>query len=294
MLFFKPKRKPEIVPPPPPLDFEEELKEKPKFFDEIIKPKSDTFTEQDEFNRLVKELNEGLKPLPKKVSIISKKKGLIKSARNKISEKFKNKALRKQKISKKEIKKSWKTAKKRVQSKSPMQTGAIKQPKRQKAGLPEEDFDLENTDFELPKELEKIEFPETLGDFGSEKGFEQKSKPKEILEAEEEIQSAIEKIKKKEKPSLFNRLFARKEKERKPEESYPTFRFHGEDKLSIIQSDIRKARDALMRFDLETAKRSYIEAMGLYNSISPEEKAKVYQDIKDLYFERKNAEELKV
>ena len=47
MLFFKPRPKPaEIIPPPP--DFEEELKEKPKFFDEFIKkPKSETFTEDE-------------------------------------------------------------------------------------------------------------------------------------------------------------------------------------------------------------------------------------------------------
>ena len=66
------------------------------------------------------------------------------------------------------------------------------------------------------------------------------------------------------------------------------------DNLSKIQNKINEARQALMKFDLKTAKRNYIEAMRLYNNISPEDKAKVYHDIKELYFERKSAEELKV
>ena len=66
------------------------------------------------------------------------------------------------------------------------------------------------------------------------------------------------------------------------------------DKVSMIQNDIKKAREALMGFDLETAKMNYIEIIKLYNNIKPEEQAKVYRDIKELYFERKSAEELKV
>jgi len=61
-----------------------------------------------------------------------------------------------------------------------------------------------------------------------------------------------------------------------------------------IQSKINDARQALMRFDLETAKRSYIEVLRLYNNMTSEEKVKVYHDIKELYSERKSAEELKV
>ena len=276
MLFFKPRPKPaEIIPPPP--DFEEELKEKPKFFDEFIKkPKSETFTEEEEFNRLVKDLNEGLKPLAKKEEAISKKKTIIK----------------KQKLSKKEIKKSKIIMKKRVQSKKLVKIKPIKQAKKQKTDLAEDGLDLENFDFELPKELEqpKVEFPETLEDFDIERESKQKTKPKEILEAEEEIQSAIEKIKKREKPSILKSLFSRKREETSEERLI----LEPQGNISRIQSKINDARQALMRFDLETAKRSYIEAMRLYNNISPEDKAKVYHDIKELYSERKSAEELKV
>ena len=70
--------------------------------------------------------------------------------------------------------------------------------------------------------------------------------------------------------------------------------FQGTDNISKIQNNISKARDALMKFDLETAKKNYIDAMELYNILKPEEQAKVYHDFRELYFERKSAEELKV
>ena len=66
------------------------------------------------------------------------------------------------------------------------------------------------------------------------------------------------------------------------------------DQTSMIQTKINEAKQALMKFDLEAAKRNYIEIMKIYNDIKPEEQSKVYQDLRDLYFERKNAEELKV
>ena len=168
-----------------------------------------------------------------------------------------------------------------------------------------EDFGLENLGFELPKEIEEpekgIELPDELEDFdvgdaGKELGIEsdfdknlgqESANPNEILEAQEEIKSAIEKIKSKEKPSFFSRLFAGRE----PERSYSA---PATDKVSIIQSNIRKAKEALDRLDLEAARKNYIEIMKVYNSINPEEQAKVYHDIRELYFERKSAEELKV
>ena len=169
---------------------------------------------------------------------------------------------------------------------------------------------IEKIKFELPKELEEpaeeIELPETLEgfeieDLGKKFGIEKevsikkedvKAKPKEILEAEEEIKSAIENIKKKEKPSILKRLFSKKPKEEVEEHLMPEL--PAADDISRIQNKINEARQALMKFDLETARKVYIEAMMLYNRISQEDKAKVYQDIKELYFERKSAEELKV
>ena len=45
-----------------------------------------------------------------------------------------------------------------------------------------------------------------------------------------------------------------------------------------------------MEFNFEEAKRIYVEIMGLYNNMEPKEKQEVYEDIKDLYYERKSAE----
>ena len=268
MLFFKPKRNyDEILPPPPPSQ-DRGFEKKPTLFDEVIKPKkAETFPEEDEFSGLLEGLD-GEKP---------KKSGKKITLKKSITQK-------KQKIQK--IKpalfKKIKTSKK------------IK--KQEVTGL-DKDFDLKGIDFELPKELEpsekEIELPETLDEFDvSDLGRElqQKAeKPKEILEAEEEIKSAIEKIKEHEKPSFFRKLFAKKEEEVHEEQTAL-----GISDISAIQNKINEARQALMEFDLEKAKKSYIEAMNLYNRVNPEEQAKVYHDIKELYSERKSAEGLKV
>ena len=178
-----------------------------------------------------------------------------------------------------------------------------KKPKSTKFPELEEDFGLEDIDFELQKEIQEpskkdIEFPETLGEFHIEeirKELNQETKPKEILEAEEEIKSAIEKIKKRERIPFFKRFFPRKEKEaEKPEEEQLALELPELDNNSVIQNKINETRQALMKFDLETSKKRYIELMKIYNKIKPEEQAKVYQDIRDIYFERKSAEELKV
>ena len=336
MLFFKQKQKTEdLLPPPPPssdLELEQEIEEKPKFFDEVIKPKkSEPIPEEKEFSDLVKQV-EGLKPkktLRKSVKVIPKKKTSIKiqKTQSRITPQLKKvnvqqlkEGIEKQKSSAKEVKQLKKVEIKKLKEKTkPKKIAQIKSIKKEKLKLkkikaikrvtkkqqvepPElgEDFGLKDIDFGLPKELEEpkeeIKLPETLEDFDIDelgKELEQKAKPNEILEAKEEIQSAIDKIKKKEKPSFFSKLFERKEKE-KQEESYPTFSIPNGDGLSIIQNSIKKVRDALMKFDLETAKRNYIEIMRLYNNLSPQDKAKVYNDINELYYERKNAEELKI
>ena len=277
MLFFKPKPKiDEILPPPPPfpsLDFDEELRGKPKFFDEVVKPgKAENIPEIKEFDDMVEEMEQS-KP--------------EKNKRQKIQPKMPQK----------------KSVKLKKEKKSPASKktsrGKISRAKVDELPQPEDDFSI-------PKE---IELPETLDepdiedfrrkfdfgkDFGSVPELETKTKPKEILEAEEEIKSAIDKIKKQEKPSFFKKLFEKKERfEEKPKHALP-FSIPESDGVSKIKNSAKKAREALMRFDLEAAKREYIEIMRIYNNIMPEEQAKVYQDIRDLYFERKSAEELKI
>ena len=138
-----------------------------------------------------------------------------------------------------------------------------------------------------------IELPETLE--LEEPIAEISQKPKELEEAREEIKSAIEKIKKSEKPSLFKKLFSMKHKvEEHVEQQIQLQKLPEADSIFVIQNCINGARQALMKFDLSTAKKSYIEAMKVYNNLNPEEQAKVYNEIRDLYFERKSAEELKV
>ena len=327
MLFFKSKRKgEEILPPPPPLEleFEEEPRERPKFFDEIAEPKkTETIPEEGEFESLLKEVEE-LKPKKavkkKKIKAkkITKKPVIKKEAKFKkipvkkleIKPSAKPLVLPRPEISKKFLGKEKKITKKpakqlkkplpKIRAKAPVIKKAPIKAVKEKPFKKERILPIEKIKFELPKEIEEpkeeIRLPETLEDFDIDelgKELEQKAKPKEILEAQEEIQSAIDKIRKKERRSFLGRLFERKEKE-KQEEIYPTFSIPNGDGLSIIQSSIKKARDALMKFDLETAKRNYIEIMRLYNNLSQQDKAKVYNDINELYYERKSAEELKV
>ncbi len=263
MLFFKPKaRMDELMPPPPPSPDKIEG-EKPKFFDTVVNPeKEESFPEEKDFSGLFEEL------APKKAA---KKASL--------------KMMGKQKLAKLLQKKSGK----------------------QKAAKPKEEFPepdmLEGyglEEFKLPEELKdnNINLPETLENFDESLNIgaeEERAKPKEVLDAEEEIKSAMESIKKGEKPSFFKRFFAKKELNKKQEyseEEMPALQ--ESDSISAIQNKIKETRNSLMGLDLEAAKRNYIEIMKIYNRINPEEQAKVYNDIRGLYFERKSAEELKV
>ncbi|MAH33589.1 hypothetical protein CL615_04335 [archaeon] len=62
------------------------------------------------------------------------------------------------------------------------------------------------------------------------------------------------------------------------------------DAIVLIEEKIHKARLALMEFKFDEARKVYIEIMKLYNELDIKKKSKVYQDIKDLYYERKTAE----
>lgn len=151
------------------------------------------------------------------------------------------------------------------------------------------DLGLDIPDFELSKTLEEPD----LGSTNQLLVQETSAKPAEISEAEEEIKDAIEGIKAKEKPSFFKRLFGIKKEQAPPkEEQMQKVPEVGDN--STIQGCIDKTREALMRFDLEDAKTNYLKLISIYNRIKPEEQAKVYHDIRELYFERKSAERLKV
>jgi hypothetical protein len=127
-------------------------------------------------------------------------------------------------------------------------------------------------------------------------------KPPEISVAEQEIEKAIEELRKKQKKPP--RLFAKKERPKQiPFPETPTKRESAQqqlpyengktaDEVTIIKHRIYSARNALMDLDLDKAKIIYIRIMELYNKLSPEKQARVYGEIKDLYDERKKAESL--
>ena len=131
-------------------------------------------------------------------------------------------------------------------------------------------------------------------------------KPAEIFQAEQEINKAITGLKKKQGKSLFSFLKTKKEKLPEPEvwpekipkeeptEKLPVLEIKGPtDEVNAIKHKIHDARTALMNFDLQKAKILYIKTMRLYQNLSPEKQAIVYNRIKDLYNERMHAEGLK-
>jgi len=136
---------------------------------------------------------------------------------------------------------------------------------------------------ETKLEIPKFELPEIEKEI---------AKPEEIVKAEEEIQEAISGMKRAKRPSIIKSLFKKKEKiEEKIEtpEVMPRT-FDKIDYVDLIEEKIHKARLFLMDFKFDEAKSVYIEIMNMYNELDPKKKAKVYRDIKDLYYERRSAE----
>ena len=120
-----------------------------------------------------------------------------------------------------------------------------------------------------------------------------RQKPKEVLEAQDEIKSAIEKIKIRERPSILKRIFPGKPAEaNKDENLFPLVKETGD--LDIVRNKISMAKRAIMNLKLDEARKEYDEMIVLYNSMKPREQAEVYEGIKEIYLERKNAESLKL
>jgi hypothetical protein len=159
-------------------------------------------------------------------------------------------------------------------------------PELEKKGVPlfskifSEKEDKKAFELEL-RDLEKIQKPKPE--------IQKLGKSKEILKAEDEIKKAISAIKKTKKRKFSLGLFkAKKENVERP--GVMPRVWEREDHVEIIEERIHKARLMLMDFKFDRAKKIYIDIMGTYNDLEPEKKAKVYQDIKDLYYERKTAE----
>jgi len=143
-----------------------------------------------------------------------------------------------------------------------------------------------------PAKKEKIEPLDIKSDIPDVKFDQDVEKPHEVLEAEKEIQRAIEGIKRVSKKKPFiKRLFGKKKSEEKTEfpEVIPRVEENA-DVIYLIEGKLHMVRLALMDFKFDDAQKIYIEIMKMYNDLDLEKKAKVYDDIKDLYYERKTAE----
>jgi len=150
--------------------------------------------------------------------------------------------------------------------------------KKEKTELDSELEDLEKLNVKEEIKGGKLEIPEF--------------KFPEIEKDEEEIQEAISGIKVKEKSFIPKNFFKKKEHAEEIIET-PEVMPRTYDKIDYveeIEEKMHKARLDLMDFKFEEAKRVYIGIMRMYNQLEPKKRSKVYQDIKDLYYERKSAE----
>lgn len=157
--------------------------------------------------------------------------------------------------------------------------------------FPEIGKELKEIDEIAPKPLKKKAKKEKLKVPGLGEIEKEIEKPEEVIKAEEEIQKAIEGMKVK-KPSIVKRLFKKKEEVKEKIETPEVMprTYDKIDDMYLIEEKIHKARIALMDFKFDEAKKIYIGIMRMYNELEQKKKAKVYQDIKDLYYERKSAE----
>ena len=62
--------------------------------------------------------------------------------------------------------------------------------------------------------------------------------------------------------------------------------------VNFIKRRIYDGRDALADLDFKLARHIYVEVMDSYNLLKDGDKAKVYEDIKELYDDRKRAESM--
>jgi len=155
-------------------------------------------------------------------------------------------------------------------------------------------FGKKDSDLELERELKEIEEiakKEPKKEKLEVTEIEEAVKPGEIEKSQEEIQEAIQGMKAK-RPSIVKGWFRKKdeveEKIEMPEVMPRTY--DKIDYIELIEEKIHKARLYLMDFKFDEAKYVYTEIMKMYFELEPKKKAKVYQDIKDLYYEREGAE----
>jgi len=150
--------------------------------------------------------------------------------------------------------------------------------------------EIEKTGSKLKSSITKSEIPDLIS-------LEKKelTNPMEVVKAEEEIERAISGMKKgkQKKPSILSGFFKRKiepveEKLEIPEVMPRTY--DKIDYVELIEEKMHKVRMALMDFKFNEAKNVYIQIIKMYDNLESKNKSKVYQDISNLYYERKSAE----
>lgn len=175
-----------------------------------------------------------------------------------------------------------------------------KKPKREKLRVLVREKDLDNlfNDFdtlknELPEE-EKIEIDEGNKEIIRIKSIHHLN-DHDREEVTEEISHAIQDIQEKKSKTGFWSFLQNRKKRNEKVEKRREVKEHAvleEDHVSLLKSQINDARTQLMNFNLKGAKKIYVSIMATYNSLAHEDQEKVYDLIKDLYDERKNAENL--
>lgn len=282
---FKPKSESiDILPPPPPFPTMD-LEETEQIFPKTVIPKaSSTSSGTTEFQDLLKDLeNNG----PKQKKLSKKEKARLKKLELKQKKEAKS-AKKPQEEHMDDVEKLW------LQDFDDFQD----------LGIDDIGIEFENPPKSRKKASRKrqdIRFPDTLDELdvdyiSPQMETAEKQKYGDLAEAQEEIQDAIQKIKKQENASFLGRLFGnfRAKNHEMQNANFGSVEPKMPDKISQIRQKIDESRAALSNLDLEAARNEYIGAMEIYNQLIPEEKAQVYAEIKEAYYERKNAEELKV
>jgi len=281
MLFFKPKNKTqEILPPPPPISAEharpEEDSMEEKFPDTL-----ELETGETEFDHFDSKLMKMEKSIDEKFDFRQPKnpkhqKAKLTKPKNIKGAKNKPRLHQKPKTSKK-----------------PAATLKTKRPKIKP---------LKNKNYgkKTKEEINDIPFgfPDRPDD---DLSFEDAKIPQDdygIQTIEEEIGQAISNIRKQEqktpKKSLFGIFKVKNEKGQKEYEQPFEEKELPVDDVEAVTEMIRQARNHLENLNLELSKKTYLEIIERYNKMDPKLQSLVYQEIRELYTERKNAESMKI
>ena len=168
-------------------------------------------------------------------------------------------------------------------------TNISKERVRQEKSKIQEDLEIENIPYMENQEKEVVDF--------AKKSKKVIAKEDEISRAEEEILQAVQNIKGQKETGIKN-IFKKKEKipEIGPysQEEYIPKQVDATsddpDPIKELQIKMHKTRLSIMDFKLAEAKNEYMEIMGIYMELNDEDKGKVYEQIRELYYERKSAE----